>query len=64
MEIIVPRQMARGIPGFTESRERAKLASRFPRYQRVGNIRIFSSADPATVADLMFAELRTIGLPG
>lgn len=64
MEIIVPRQMARGIPGFMESRERAKLASRFPRYKRVGDIRIFSSADPSSVADLMVAELRQLGLPG
>ena len=60
--IIVPRQLGRGIPGLVESTERRKLASRFPRYKGFGDIKVFSSADPSTVADLMMAELARIGV--
>ena len=62
MDVIIPRQMQRGYPGLTEDRERAKLARRFSRYKRFGDVKIFSSADPSTVADMMMSELTRIGL--
>ena len=62
MTVIIPRQMGRAIPGMVESRERDKLARRFPRYKRCGDIKVFSSADPSSVAASMAAELARIGI--
>ena len=62
MRVIVPRQLGRGLPGLVERTEREKLARRFPRYKRFGDVKVFSAADPPTVVALMVAELARIGI--
>lgn len=63
MDIIIPRQMSRGYLELVEEEERAKLKSRYPRYKRYGNIKIFSVEPLEQIADLMVEELNKLGLP-
>lgn len=51
-KIIVSRQMSRGI-GYRKESELRKIRDRFPRYREHGNIQIFSTQQPARVAEEM-----------
>lgn len=63
MDITIPRQMARGYPDLVEETEKARLKSRYPRYKRYGDIRIYSTQPAEQIADLMMDELKKLGLP-
>lgn len=63
MDIIVSRQMAREYLDFDGENEKAKVRSRYPKYKRYGDIKIFSIEPPEQIADLMVEELNKLGLP-
>lgn len=54
-EIIIARQMTRGI-GCREESQRRKIRDRFPKYIRYGDIQIFSAQKPAYIAKEMTAK--------
>jgi len=51
-EIVVKRQLARGL-NCKEDRERQKFKNRFYRYIKYGDIKIFSSDSPESIAEIM-----------
>jgi shikimate kinase len=63
MDIIIPRQMARGYLDLVEGRERVRLNSRYPKYKKYGDIKIFSAEPPEQITDLITEELYKLGLP-
>lgn len=55
-EIVVKRQLLRGF-GLEEDKERIKFAKRYPIYKELGDIKIFSSEAPETIAEKMKKEI-------
>jgi shikimate kinase len=56
IELVVSRQLKRGF-GLKESREREKFIKRYPEYFKLGDIKIFSHAEPIYIANLMKEKL-------
>lgn len=51
-EIIVTRQISRGLP-YNPQFERKKIRARIPKYRKHGNIQIFSDGNPVQLAEEM-----------
>jgi shikimate kinase len=56
-KIIVARQLSRGL-NCKEDRERQKIRARFYRYLQLGDIKVFSSDSPQTIAEIMNQKYR------
>jgi shikimate kinase len=50
--IVVSRQLLRGF-GLKEDREKTKIIQRYPKYKKMGDIKIFSHAKPEAIASQM-----------
>jgi uncharacterized membrane protein YbaN (DUF454 family)/shikimate kinase len=59
-DIVVKRQLERRL-GYKEETERNKFNLRYPKYKVLGDIKIFSEASPAEIAQKMMIEIEKYG---
>jgi shikimate kinase len=58
-KVILSRQMSRGI-GCQEESQRRKIRDRFPKYSKLGDIQIFSTENPTSVAEEMKTKYKIL----
>lgn len=61
-KIIISRQMSRGI-GCQEESQRRKIRDRFSKYNKLGDIQIFSAENPTCVAEEMKTKYKKFAEP-